>query len=66
MPQLVDHLVEARSRDELHHIVVQAAALADAEDRHDIGMVQPGRGLGLALEPLEVVGVEQGMRAAGP
>ena len=31
--------------------------LADAEDRHDVGVVQPGRRLRLALEPLPVLGV---------
>ena len=27
--------------------------LADAEDRHDVGMMQPGRRAGLAPEPLQ-------------
>ena len=35
--------------------------LADAEDRHDVGMVQLRDGLRLALEPLEALGIELGM-----
>ena len=31
---------------------MDAPLAADGEDRHDIGVVQPGDGLGLALEPL--------------
>ena len=33
--------------------------LANAEDGHDVGMVQPGGGLGLAVEPDQETGVEQ-------
>ena len=33
--------------------------LADAEDRHDVGVVQPPRGLGLAAEPRQVAALGQ-------
>ena len=33
--------------------------LAHAEDRHDVGVVQPGRRLRLALEPPHLLGVQQ-------
>ena len=39
--------------DELHGKVVQALMLADAEDWHDVGMVQPGRRAGLAAKPFQ-------------
>ena len=34
-------------------VVELPLVLADAEDGHDIGMMQPGRGAGLAVEPLD-------------
>ena len=52
--QLVEDGVQALALDELHGVVVDAVVLADAEDRHDVGVVQPGRGPGLAAEPLQV------------
>ena len=42
--QLGQHLVQTQARDELHDVVVQSHFLADAEDGHDVGMVQVGRG----------------------
>ena len=53
-PQLVEHLVQPLPLDELHGVVVHALLLADAEDRHDVGVVQPGRRAGLEPEPLQV------------
>ena len=50
---LAQDVVQALALDELHGVVVQALVLADAEDRHDVGVVQPGRGPGLAPEPLQ-------------
>ena len=38
---------------------MDALGFADAEDRHDVGVVQPRRGLGLAGEPGELGGVGQ-------
>ena len=52
--------------DELHDVVVDAFVLADAEDRHDVRVVQPGRGLGLAVEPEQDLGVVQPMAVAAP
>ena len=49
--QPVDEPVEALAVDELHGVVEQVAVRADAEDRHDIGVVQPARGACLAVEP---------------
>lgn len=57
--QLVQHLVEAQARDELHDVVVQAAFFADPEHRNDVGVVQSGGCLRLALEPLLVPDVEE-------
>ncbi len=57
LPQLVDDGVEAQAGDELHDVVRRAILLADAEDRHDVGVVQPGRRPGLALEADELLGV---------
>ena len=42
--------------DVLHGVVTDAVVLAVVEDRHDVRMVQPRRGPGLAEEPAEVVG----------
>jgi hypothetical protein len=46
--------VERLAVDELHGVVMSAFALADAEDRDNVGVVQPGRGLRLAAEALQV------------
>ena len=43
--------VQAAAGDQLHHVVMQAVLLADVEDGHDVGVVQPGRRLRLAAEP---------------
>ena len=57
--QLVDDRVEPLALDELHGVEADLAVLADLEDRHDVGVVQPGRGPRLAAEPL------QGLAVAG-
>ena len=57
--QLVQHLVESQPRDELHDVVVQPVLFADAEDRDDVGVVQPGGRLRLALEPLLLPGIAE-------
>ena len=59
LPQLADHLGQALALDELHGVVVHAPLAADGVDRHDVGVVQAGGGLGLELEPLELPGVER-------
>jgi hypothetical protein len=51
MAQLVEDQIHAEALDKLHDVVGLAVVLADAEDRDDVGVVQLGRGLGLALEP---------------
>ena len=48
--QFLQDLVEAQPLDELHDVVAQAVVFADAEDRHDVGVVQLRRRLRLALE----------------
>ena len=58
-PQLADHLGQGLALDELHGVVVHAALAADGVDRHDVGVVQAGRGLGLELEPLQLPGVQR-------
>ncbi len=37
-----------------------AIVSADAEDWHDVGMVQPGRSPRLALEPQDLLGIGEG------
>ena len=51
-PQLGDDRVEPLTLDELHGVEADISVLAHLEDRHDVGVVQPGRGAGLAAEPL--------------
>ena len=48
--QVVDDQVEALAVDELHGVVEVLAVLADVEDRHDVGVMHPRRGLRLALK----------------
>ncbi len=43
----------------LHRVVVDAPLATDREDRHDIGMMQLGCGLGLGLEPTQLVGIQR-------
>jgi hypothetical protein len=52
LTQLGDDGVEPLAVDELHGIVADFAILAHLVNRHDVGVVQPGRGAGLAAEPL--------------
>jgi hypothetical protein len=59
--QLMEDHIEAQSLDELHDVVVQAVLLADAEDRHDVRMVQLGRRARLTLETAQVPQIEQGV-----
>ena len=58
-------LVERRPFDELHDEGSRSAALLEAEDRGDVGVVELGEQLGLALEAGEALGVlGEGGRAA--
>src|SRR6516162_7254567 len=50
-----DHL-QPLAVDELHGVVTRPLLLADAVDRDDVGMVQPGRCLCFALKALQVQG----------
>ena len=43
---MLQHPVEAAAFDPLHGVITQPAHLADVEDRHDVGVVQPGGGAG--------------------
>ncbi len=53
---VLQSLVEALPGDQLHAEIVLVLELADLEDRHDVGVVEPGDGLGLVLEPADLVG----------
>ncbi len=55
--ELVDDHVEALAVDHLHGIEDVAIVLADVEDGHDVGVVHPRRGAGLAVEPGAGLGV---------
>ncbi len=59
-PQLAEDRVEPPALDELHGVEMRPPVLADAEDRHDVGVVQPRRRAGLALEPADLPRVGQG------
>ena len=52
MNQFVAHLVQAHAVDELHYIVVQSIVFTDAENRDDVGVVQPRHRARLALKSL--------------
>ena len=56
---LFQHVIQPQALDELHDVIRHAVLLADAEDRDDVGVVQLGGGLRLALEPPLGLGVEQ-------
>jgi hypothetical protein len=57
LPQLFDDVGQRFALDELHGVVVHPALAADRIDRHDAGVVELRRRLGLNLEPLELLGV---------
>ena len=57
--QLGDDLGQAAALDELHGVERHAPLAADGVDRHDVGVVQAGGGLGLELEPLQLLGVQR-------
>jgi hypothetical protein len=51
--EVAKHLRERLTLDQLHGVEVAAVGLADGVDRDDVGVVQLGGGLRLALEPLD-------------
>ncbi len=57
--QVVQDAVESLTLDKLHGVKRDAVALADAEDRNDVGVVQTGPGPCLATKPLAEGRVEQ-------
>ena len=61
-PQFVEHAVEPLALDELHDVIGRLALLADAEDWHDVGVVELRRGPGLALESPAGPGVAEHLR----
>ena len=54
------HSVQAHAGDELHDVVVMAIVLTHAEDRHNVGVVQPSRRPCLPLEPQYLLRVGKG------
>ena len=56
---LLEHGVEPAAGDVLHDVEMPPLVLAHAEDRDDVGVVQPPGGLGLAAEPGEVAVLRQ-------
>jgi hypothetical protein len=66
--QFGQDFIEAPALDELHDVIVHRGTpvprspLADTEDRHDVGVVQPGRRPRLALEAAQLLGVGEGVR----
>jgi hypothetical protein len=55
--QFPDHFVQSLALDKLHGVVVDALALADVEDRHDVGVMQSCRGACLTAEAQHALGV---------
>ena len=52
---LLEDLVQRLARDVLHDVIVDVPLVADAEDGHDVGVMQTGRGACLALEPADLL-----------
>src|SRR5262249_50335503 len=60
-PDFLEYFVKALFLDELHGVKVDALVLAHAEDRHDVGMVQPRRRSCFPPEPLPMRRAVQSM-----
>ena len=58
--QFLQDGVQAHAGDELHDVVVMAVVPAHAEDRDDVGVVQPRRGPRLSLEPQYLLPIAEG------
>ena len=59
LPELGQNVVQPDALDVLHYVVVIAVVMSHTEDRHDVGVVQPGGRLGLALESLQLLRFEE-------
>ena len=64
--QLGDDGGQGLALDELHGVVVDAALAADGVDRHDVGVVQAGRGPRLVVEALQAAAGPSWPRTAAP
>ena len=60
--QVLDDRGECLPLDVLHGVVVDAALAADAEDGHDVRVVQARGGLRFVLESLQLPGIERGRK----
>ncbi len=58
-PQLLDEGGPRQAVDELHGVEVHAPLAAHGVYRHDVGVVQMGRGHRFVLEALELLGVQR-------
>jgi hypothetical protein len=58
-PQLVEDDVKAPALDLLHEVVMVPFLMPAAENRHDIGVVQPGSRPSFPLESLDVLGFHE-------
>ncbi len=58
--ELADDRSQREPGDELHRVIVDARFAANRVNRHDVRMMQMGRGLDLDLKPLNRSGVERG------
>ena len=58
--QVLDDRGQCLPLDVLHGVVVDAALAADAEDGHDVRVVQARGGLCFVLESLQLPGIERG------
>ena len=61
--RLVEDDGQALALDKLHGEIMDAVLTANAEDGHDVGVVQPGHRLGLALEACHRFPVGSGTEA---
>ena len=57
-PPVIEQAVETSAANVLHRVIGKTLVLTDGEDRHDVGVVQPGDRLRLAMKTLEPPGVE--------
>jgi hypothetical protein len=62
----LEHDVEPAAGDELHGVEVSPVVLADAEDRHDVRVMEPAGGPGLAAEPGQVAVLRQELQRHVP
>jgi hypothetical protein len=53
---ILQHAVQRLTPNELHGVVVRLCIFAHGKDRHDVRVVQLGRGAGLASKPFQLIG----------